>query len=292
MSAPEYVPVDGRPLRVAMGTRPLDLDEWIEIDGERPAELAEKDLLLEQQRAQVLATTDAGRAGAQETWELLVDFLPRRFPQAYSREGDGLRDHQLDRVVAAGSDPLEAAARLVQEDLAVMTSPEQGRWLLSAACLCFPSRWSLLDKIGRDMAQIHLPVPFYAERVGAPADSFLDRLDPGRPVWRTNWTILDGPELFQPASPGAWRGVADGIDLGDALYFRVERQTLRRLPASGAVLFTIRTYVRSLASLASVRPGIYGDLASTLRQTPAETVDYKGWTPLMGPLLDWLSLRA
>lgn len=289
--APQYLPIDGRALRVTMGTRPLDLADWIEIDEGRAMELAEKDRLFAEERPQVLAMVDEGRAGAEETLELLVGYLPERFPDIYGRCPQGVVDKQRDIVVPLDSgDPLEVAGRLVQEDLCVMRRDSAGAWVLVAASLCFPSRWSLLEKIGRDMAAIHAPVPFYADRIGSPADQFFDRLSAGRPVWRLNWTILDSPELFQPRTR-RWQGVPDGQDLGDVLNFRVERQTLRLLPRTGDILFTIRTYVRTLTSLGTTRPGVYADLAATLRQTPSETAAYKGWTSLMGELLDWLETR-
>ena len=51
---------------------------------------------------------------------------------------------------------------------------------------------------------------------------------------------------------------------------RVERETLRRFPDTGCVLFTIRTYV---ASLASVAPDAL--LASALAAMSDDVRDYK-----------------
>jgi heme-dependent oxidative N-demethylase alpha subunit-like protein len=48
----------------------------------------------------------------------------------------------------------------------------------------------------------------------------------------------------------------------DRMRLRVERQTLRRLPRSGAIVFTIRVYMTPLAGLG---PGEAGRLAAALR---------------------------
>lgn len=61
----------------------------------------------------------------------------------------------------------------------------------------------------------------------------------------------------------------------ETLRLRSERQTLRRLPISGAVIFTIRTYLTPLEELGRER-GVPGRLASSMRHWPAEVGEYKG----------------
>ena len=75
--------------------------------------------------------------------------------------------------------------------------------MFTAASLCFPSRWRLLDKIGKPLAAVHGPVPLYAERLAGPVDRFMRNLKPGHIASRLNWSLLDDPALFQPA--GKWR---------------------------------------------------------------------------------------
>jgi hypothetical protein len=69
----------------------------------------------------------------------------------------------------------------------------------------------------------------------------------------------------------------------------VERQTLRRLNERPAVVFTIRTYVTALAELVAAHPGAAETLAATLPTVPDETVAYKGWAGVVGPLTAWLA---
>ena len=53
---------------------------------------------------------------------------------------------------------------------------------------------------------------------------------------------------------------------------RVERQTLRRLPRSGAIVFTIRVYLTPLAELG---PGEAGRLAAAIRGVKEQEVVYR-----------------
>jgi hypothetical protein len=60
--------------------------------------------------------------------------------------------------------------------------------------------------------------------------------------------------------------------LPERMRLRVERQTLRRLPRSGAIVFTIRVYMTPLAELG---PGEAGRLAAAIRGVKEQEVVYR-----------------
>lgn len=267
-----YLRPDGRPLRLSLGLRPLDLEEWLEVDESYRAEVAEKARLLAERHDEVVAVMAAGDQAAREAALLVQEWVRIHHPALASPPSQ--RAH-----------PLEVAARLVQEDLCVLTAGPQG-YLLTAAVVCFPSRWHLRDKMGATVAGIHGPVPGY-EQIGPVVDLTLARLQEGRPLWRANWTIVDDPALFLPTGHHDYGAAVDIADL----VFRVERQTLRRLPGTGAVLFTIRTYRAPLHRVAA-SPESARRLADSLQTASPELVRYKGWSDLMPPLLGWLGRRT
>lgn len=264
------------PLRLSLGLRRLDLGEWLDVDQHYAHEIGIKQRLLARRPGEVVAHLPAGDAASQETLGLVRAWMA---------------DHHPRLVAAAdqpGLHPVDAAGRLVQEDLCILTR-DTGTWRLTAASVCFPSRWRLHDKIGAPVAEIHDPVPGYRESISDIVDRTLDRLDPQRPLWRRNWSILDDPALFQPETPTATRDTPPR-SLCD-LTLRVERQTLRRLPVSSGLLFTIRTYRRRLDDVVT-DPRTAGDLAGALRTCPPELAKYRGWTPLLGWLIDTLEAQA
>jgi hypothetical protein len=59
------------------------------------------------------------------------------------------------------------------------------------------------------------------------------------------------------------------------LRLRSERQTLRRLPRTGGIVFGIRTYLFKVEELAQER-GVAGRLASAVRSWPDDVAVYKG----------------
>ena len=274
-----HIPVKGQPFTVSIGVRNMDLDGWIEIDAHYAAELAQKRHLLENRKADVLAVLPEGLRGSEEVLDRLIAYLPTRFPERFTTK------IEIDRSLH----PLESASLLVQEDLAVM-SPQDGQWVLTAAAICFPSRWDLASKIGTNMHDIHEPVPHYEERIGYATDAMFDKLTPDRPVWRINWTVLDNPELFQPSATGRKaraRTQLSAEEFGDAMYFRTERQTLWKLPESGDILFTIRTYCDSVSSLDRRYPEFRRHLGETLHTASPQTRQYKGWSPMWADLMAW-----
>ena len=281
--------LDG-PWRLAMGLRRLELTDWLRVDAAHAHQMRLRDRLLHERRDEVAAALPESAAGAAETLALLTAFLPQRFAERWVLQDGVMIDRVDGRQIDLASDaPLVAAGRLVQEDLCLMRPGPDG-YYLAAAVLCFPSHWRLHEKLGRPMAVIHGPVPGFAERLGAPVDRFMTTLSVERPVWRVNWSIAENDELFSPDDRAAHRP-ATGRTVADALFLRVERQTLRRLPHSGDVLFTIHTAVSPLTEAIGC-PRRARALGARIREMPGGMARYKGFDVLGVPLLTWLDRRA
>jgi len=72
--------------------------------------------------------------------------------------------------------------------------------------------------------------------------------------------------------------------------FRSERQTLRRLPRSGGVVFTIRTYFHPITEICD-EPYVPGRLASAVRSWGPDVSKYKGKEMYGDVLLEYLDKR-
>jgi dimethylamine monooxygenase subunit A len=71
---------------------------------------------------------------------------------------------------------------------------------------------------------------------------------------------------------------------GEKLWLRVERQTLRRLPQSGSVLFAIRTHVTGLGEAICHAKGAR-DLALAMRTMPDDVAHYRSIDAFRAALL-------
>ena len=143
---------------------------------------------------------------------------------------------------------------MVQEDLCLMVHRD-GAWHLDGAVLCFPSTWVL----GREArphrsADVHRPVDHYATDLEPRVDVFFDRFRVDRPVWRRNMSFKTTPRCScrSRSRSGSTRPREDelGAD-GSPYWLRSERQTLRKLPRTGAILFSIRVQLAPSASCAT-----------------------------------------
>lgn len=290
---PRYLPFLDGPWRLAMGIKALDLAEWIEVDERFAAQLAERRRLLDEHRADVFAALPESAPAQQETLELLLDHLPERFPERYRRINGEIENRTTSErfAIAAWDDaPLALAGRLVQEDLCLMRRGEAG-YRLVAAVLCFPAHWRLSDKLGRPLEVIHGPVPGFGARLAGPVDRFFASIQVARPVWRVNWSLVDQPTLFLPPEHRGHPKPISAERAGEQLWLRVERQTLRRLPRSGDVVFGIHTYVDPLED-ATRSPAAARALAARIREMPDAMARYKSILPIRAPLLAWLERRA
>lgn len=214
-----------------------------------------------------------GRAGARSLEVSLPDGT------SVSWEGDAPEDRSGNAI---GLGPLSVAALCVEEDLALMAQLESaGPYCLVAAHVC-TSFGGLSDRMGRGLTALHDPVPGYRVDMGAPMQALFERMRPDGPAfWRTNWGIQydsdpDPAEGDRRPSQEELleRFTRDG--LGDSAWLRVEFQNLRKLPQSGAVLFTIRTYIEPLGSCQLEDGAAAINLAKNIRDLPPGMMAYKG----------------
>lgn len=287
-----YFPVDARGLRMNVGLRALNLAEWFEFDDARAEQLVEKLQLLAEKRAEVLALQADAVDAAHEMWELALDnlhtFHPNRFHIARNQRGQRtVFDHEIKQSVSLVDfhNPLEGLARLLQEDICIMVRRDSG-WVLAGAVLCAPSRWRLSEKMGQNVLGIHAPVPHYESEIGDAVDFTMDRMTHERPVYRFNWTLVDEEALYQPEAVVRQDFSTDSI--ADEVFFRVERQTLRRLPETDAIVFTIRSYVQPLSAIVESVPEARQLLLNALQTADEPTLAYKNWHTMAPLIQEWL----
>ena len=216
---------------IQMGTRKLGNKPWLLEDNQKEYELSLKAQLSEDPNKQVFLA----QPGTQEAGEHVLSLI--------SQAG-------TDLIPRSNIHPLERAGLSVQEDLCLVRRTSDG-WSLEAASLSFPSLWKLSDKIGKNMAAVHGPVDDYPEFLEKKVNGFFDRL--GRdPVWRRNWFIHSDNTLHQPDRPKD-EHIITSDSIGEKLFVRSERQTLRALEVSGWILFTIRVQQTPLQDLIDER---------------------------------------
>jgi dimethylamine monooxygenase subunit A len=289
---------------LALGLVPMAEEAWIDIDEHYAAEMREKARRLRDEYSMVFCAMPGSESGQAEVLEMLLEHLAAFYPNCFriergspARNDRPAADTRIENLINGErwrvgdfeAAPLDLAARLIQEDLCLMSPDGTGSYVLSAGSVCFPLRWELTEKFGRAMAAIHQGVPGYAEKLAAPSDRYMSGLKAYKPSWRSNWSIVDAPDLYLKQRRFK-QGHDSGItaeNAGRKLWIRSERQTLRKLPRSGDILFTIRTYIRPLSVLEGL-PSVARGLALALDKIPQEMRSYKNQLPIRDALLAYL----
>jgi hypothetical protein len=244
--------------RHRVGTRPLDIAQWLPSDAETEPTIAMKQELLKTRRSEVVGLLEGGEDAAGEAAQLVADFAGKK-------------------LQSTGIDALVEAALMVADDLVIMKS------VVVAGVVCSPSRWKLSTKLGQDMLTVHQPVAKYAEQVGGAVDTTMARLKADQPMVRSNWTIEDHCALFQPVSPST-----PLLSDPSQLWVRMERQTLRALPVCGGSMFTIRTYQQPISEYVARGADKARTLHSLIKRLPDDVAKYKSLLHYRESLLAWL----
>lgn len=224
------------------GLQPVPEGEWLSRDDAFDAQMAYRDRLLAERRADVAAELGEVEQAERDLLDAVLAHIAG--DAGYRRQGDAVTRPDGVTVQLGADRPLVTAARLVQEDMLVMEKGASAH-LLRFGVLCFPASWSLRQKVGRGMAGIHAPVERIDDKMNQRIERVLSALQPGNAVWRANVLCYNDPNLFQPRLESEKRP----FDPAKPLFIRVERQGLRRLSPSNAVVFTIHTWLTPIERL-------------------------------------------
>jgi len=194
---------------------------------------------------------------------------------------------------------MTTCARLIQDDLAIMFERPDGQYYLLAGSILLAGFWRLSDKFGMPLSEIHTSgdVPGFRSKLEKGMTNFFRRVQPNAPVLRNNYFLQVDDELAWSSSIGSedadaysqaigWDSAQKNRAIGHH-YFRSERQSLRRLPRSGGVVFTIRTYFEPVTKVAA-EAGVPGRLASGVRSWGDDVARYKGRERYGDVLLEYL----
>lgn len=294
--------------RLLQGLHALDVhNDWILFNERTAQEMLTKtlDAYASSETADLYLRQMEGTQDAQkEVLDMLLDFLPQRYPSNFSvagRAADGafppdavvcvrIGDSRMEFRIGDYSDfPLKLASLLVQEDLVIM---QNGR-LVAGSVLCSFSRFGE-SRFGQDLKELHAKVAQFQNDLERPVLRIFETLKFENPLWRTNWNISWSDEIMvnprrypmkkgqmgadeQNAIMRELRQRIQEVGIANATFMKTEYQTCRRLRRNDdCVLFTIRTLIDPMTMLADL-PRAARQLAMNVRiLEPVEFCHYIG----------------
>ena len=247
--------------------------EWLAVDDDLPIYHAHKLQQIDSHPGEVIAALPESDSAQKEFGRLLLTHLTVHHGQRYATDGLNLstKDGRLQWPLPATD--LQSCSLWIQEDICLLQALND-EYILTAASVCSPSNWRLPDKIGKTLGAIHDPVPGYRDILHSRTNRLLNKLSKDKVIFRYNWSVQAGNEL-------CWRPDLYAAQEPAELYWRVERQTLRRLPETGAIVFGIRIFLESFTRLESRQPGFTATLREIIEHLPEAQRRYKGLDVLL-----------
>ncbi|KAF2662262.1 hypothetical protein K491DRAFT_773378 [Lophiostoma macrostomum CBS 122681] len=287
----QIIPYDGIPLshppdwprywksgkyQLTMALRKLDMNNWMTFDNQWLTEHNKKReyCRLPNKRDIVDYLDGDDDIAVLELLDLVVNYVTLRYPDMFSLEADYIRIKPTDEIYRAKAPldqpPMELIGLLVMDDMYILKQGTRNLYYLRGAFLACPTAWKLSDRIGWPIYQIHGAVPLWKERLQKSMEKYFVNLKVSQPIQRNNLFVQPCGGLFH------WDDFATYpvVHQPEGVFLRTELQSLRRLPKSGAVVFSVRTYVTPLMDLAK-EPEALERLWAHVRSFPEDVAKHK-----------------
>lgn len=228
----------------------------------------------------VLQQLPGSEIATKELMEMSLQFVCARYPQCFQLDLSTMTFHNriLDTTTdLKATEPLHVLLQNIPEDFACMLrDPETGIYSFRAGVICSSLGWNVGSKIGLKLHEIHAPIPDYKEKMQFSMDRYFAKKPTDKPIQRGSWGLeIDEPLFMPPGDPHEkLREMQDPTHSVDRCHLRVDWQTLRRLPLSGAVVFNFKALFTPVSEFRD-EPYVPSLLLKVLREGKQSLMEYK-----------------
>ena len=222
----------------------LEPNWWIELHSKYAEVIKQRQQLYKEFGDSTLQALPGSEIATKELMEMALQFLCARYPHYFTLDKSNLLFH--NGILNTTTDlkttkPLFVLLHNVSEDFAiVLRDPETGIYSFRAGIIMSSLGWNLGTKIGKKLHEIHEPVPDYREKMQFSMDRFFAKMPTDKPIQRGSWGLEVDEPLYAPPGPLTDALTSTPDPTIDRIHFRVDWQTLRRLPLSGAIVFNFK----------------------------------------------------
>lgn len=215
-----------------------------------------------------------------ELMEMCLQFLCARYPHYFTLDKESMIFHNNilhTKTDLRSTSPLHVLLNNIPEDFAIMLrDPETGLYTFRAGVICSSLGWNLGSKIGLPLHEIHAPIPDYKEKMQFSMDRYFAKMPASKPIQRASWGLEVGQPLFMPPDDPheALRLVQNPTHTLEDMHLRVDWQTLRRLPLSGAIVFNFKALFTPIAEFAD-EPYVPSLVLKVVKEGKRSIMEYK-----------------
>ena len=298
-SAPHFRPYRWAAPTFQVGLQPISPSDWLLIDDNYEAFMRAKRAQLSLAPDRFYKTLPGSLAAQRELRSAVVAHLLEEHRGLFSQSGGILTCDTGSRSWDLNDESLEPLWQLsdfVQEDF-MLHEEIDGRQTITAASNAYSSSGRLVASVGHDVRWAHEPIPDLTALHGSRIDRILASVHEDAPCARFNWLLTPLASIFFPDDPhaankAALRSVCAQLANEPALapsllHIRVERQTLRRLPETRAVAFSLHTYSDPLSTLVT-DPDAVDALLALLRSYSPARLQYTEMDAVHAAVIAWL----
>lgn len=281
------------PYHQTMSIFKLDINHWLDMDKYYWHYIEEKRRIWFKYGKENIDWLPEGYEPSLELMEMVASHMLKRYPLLFTLLEDKgskgriikneLTMEILDMTMPLKEHPLIYVTKMAKEDFyVVLKNPKDGLHYLVAAAVPFPGgSFGIYTKIGKHLDIIHEDVPYYHEKLKKSMERWFARLTPSGPVERASWYISWDHKLRQnnvykePEITESLKEEAKSFDPKD-FNVRVERQTLRKLPKTQAIIFTNHPIFYSIEEMKD-EPMVPSLLRKILYEAPESIIKYKNF---------------
>ncbi|CUM67352.1 uncharacterized protein PRCAT00005045001 [Priceomyces carsonii] len=293
------------PYHQTMSIFKLDINHWLDMDKHYWHYIQEKERIRLKFGQEDFNSLSSAYEDCVELMETVTDHMLTRYPLLFKlidNKGDNgkviknlLTSETLDMSLPLKEHPLTYISKMAKEDFYVVKrNPEDDTHYLAAAAVPFPGgSFKICDILGRKLDVLHDRVPYYKEKLQKSMEKYMSKMKVADPVERASWHItwdhkLRVNNVYQ--IPKFKDDVEELMKSSEPKDFnvRVERQTLRRLPKSKAIIFTNHPVFYSIEEMKN-EPMVPSLLRKILYEAPEDIIKYKKFDMFRDHLCEYLN---
>jgi hypothetical protein len=258
----------------------MEPDWWLELENTYISRVKERKELFREHGKMVLDYLPGSELACKELMEMCIQFYCARYPAYFSLSADKNTFYNgilKEETEIKSMHPLLVLLNNIPEDFAVMLRNQQdGKYYFRAGLICSSLGWNVGTKIGLQLKDIHKPIPDYKEKMSFSMDRYFSKMPTNAPIQRGSWGLeIDTPLFMPPGHPHEKYREFQKEDLTiDECYLRVDWQTLRRLPLSGAIVFNFKALFTPVKELRD-EPYIPALLLKIMKEGKKTLMEYK-----------------
>ncbi|TID19808.1 hypothetical protein CANINC_003691 [Pichia inconspicua] len=284
------------PYHQTMSIFKLDINNWLDMDKYYYDYIKEKERVIHTYGPDNFDWLPGSEDACRELMDTVKEHMMLRYPLLFTTKDNGtLVKNELTGEILDFSEPLKEhplvyVSKMAKEDFYIVMQGEDGTHRLVAAAVPFPGgSFGIKYKLGKSLDVIHTEVPYYKEKLKPSMERWFARMKPEDLVERASWYISwDHKLLLNNVYALKARDKVDKDVLPTEFNVRVERQTLRRLPKTKAIIFTNHPVFYSIDEMKD-EPLVPSLIRKIIFEAPEGICKYKNFESFRDHILPYLN---